>query len=63
MTFWLYYFDKMNILINKISNTRKNIITDEVKIGKKNEKVNLMETIKLPRNLKDINNSLKKDIG
>ena len=37
MTFWLYYFDKMNILIN-----------------------NMMEIIKLPRNLKDINSRLPK---
>ena len=49
-----------DILINKISNVRKNIIIDKVKIGKKSKKVNLMETIKLPRNLKDINNKLPK---
>jgi NIMA (never in mitosis gene a)-related kinase len=47
------------ILKRQMQNVRKNIITREVKIGK-SKKVNLMETIKLPRNLKDINSKLPK---
>ena len=49
-----------DILKNKISKARKNIITDEVKNGNKSKKANFMETIKLPRNLKDINSKLPK---
>ena len=41
------------ILQKRIQRVRKNIITREVKTGK-SRKVNFMETIKLPRNLKDI---------
>ena len=49
-----------DILKNRISKARKNIITDEIKIGNKSKKVNFMETIKLPRNLKEINSKLPK---
>jgi NIMA (never in mitosis gene a)-related kinase len=47
------------ILQKKLQRVRKNIITREIKIGK-SKKVQLMETIKLPRNLKDINSKLPK---
>ena len=47
------------ILQKKIQKVRKTIITREVKIGK-SKKVDFMETIKLPKNLKDINSKLPK---
>ena len=46
------------ILQKRIQNARKNIITREI-VGK-SKKVNFMETIKLPRNMKDINSKLPK---
>ena len=47
------------ILLKRIKNVRKNILTREVEVGR-SKKVNFMETIKLPRNLKDINSKLPK---
>ena len=47
------------ILQKRIQNVRKNILTREVEVGR-SKKVNFMETIKLPRNLKDINSKLPK---
>jgi len=47
------------ILKKRIQKARKNIITREIKTGK-SRKVNFMETIKLPRNMKDINSKLPK---
>ena len=47
------------ILKKRIQKVNKNIITREIKIGK-SKKVNFMETIKLPRNMKDINSKLPK---
>ena len=44
-----------DIMKKKISTARKNIITDEIKSGNIRKKVNFMETIKLPRNFKEIN--------
>ena len=49
-----------DILQKRIAMARKNIITNEIKNGKKSKKVNFMETIKLPRNFKEINNKLPK---
>ena len=46
------------ILQKRIQTARKNIITREI-VGK-SKKVNFMETIKLPRNMKDINSKLPK---
>ena len=46
------------ILKKRIQTARKNIITREI-IGK-SQKVNFMQTIKLPRNMKDINSKLPK---
>ena len=46
------------VMKRRISKASKNIITNE--IGKKSKKVNFMETIKLPRNLREINNKLPK---
>ena len=47
------------ILQKRIQRVRKNIITREVEVGR-SKKVNFMETIKLPRNMKDINSKLPK---
>jgi len=47
------------ILQKRITSVNKNIITRELKKGK-SKKAILMETIKLPRNLKDINSKLPK---
>ena len=49
-----------DILKKRILKARQNIITKEVKMGKKSRKVNFMETIKLPRNFKEINSKLPK---
>ena len=49
-----------DILRSRISKARKNIITDEIKIGNKSKKIDFMETIKLPRNFKEINSKLPK---
>ena len=50
-----------DILKKRISMMRKNIITNEINIGQKRKQVNFMETIKLPRNFKEINNKLPKN--
>ncbi len=50
-----------DIMKKRIAKARKNIITNEIKIGKKSRKVNFMETIKLPRNLREINSKLPKN--
>ena len=49
-----------DILKKRILKARQNIITKEVKMGQKSRKVNFMETIKLPRNFKEINSKLPK---
>jgi len=49
-----------DILKKRILKARQNIITREVKMGQKSRKVNFMETIKLPRNFKEINSKLPK---
>ena len=50
-----------DILKKRILKARQNIITKEVKMGQKSRKVNFMETIKLPRNFKEINSKLPKN--
>ena len=49
-----------DILRKQIMKARKSIITNEIKNGQKSQKVNFMETIKLPRNFKEINSKLPK---
>jgi hypothetical protein len=50
-----------DIMKKRIAMARKNIITNEIKGGKKSNKVKFMETIKLPRNLREINSKLPKN--